>query len=145
MTVNEIQYDYQKMYNVLLSHGILSNGLVFAGASSLIEKCVDASKLVYNYAFTASYPGGINYKGEMNEYGISRNTFGISTADSIKSLVDVLVENKTGWLVVMLHIHTEGQEYANKVLEFINYCKSNNVDIVTTKVGIREYVNLFNN
>ncbi len=144
MTNTQIQYDYQRAQNTLRSHGIKSDGLVFAGASCNLEKCQTACANVYQYAFK-SYGDVINKKGNVKPYQIDRYKIeptGLLNETDLKSLIDTLVSDGTGWMVWMIHTSDSGfqQEQANVISTVIDYAIEQGVEIVTAECGARNYV-----
>lgn len=144
MTNTQIQYDYQRAQNTLRSHGIKSEGLVFAGASCNLEKCQTACANVYQYAFK-SYGDVINKKGNTKPYQIDRYKIeptGLLNETDLKSLIDTLVSDGTGWMVWMIHTSDSGfqQEQANVISTVIDYAIEQGVEIVTAECGARNYV-----
>lgn len=143
MTKAEIQYDYQRMQNLLRNHGVKSEGLIFCGDSATEEKCVDACSLVYSYGLNPDTKK-INYKGGINRYAINR--YGISAANTTETVlngyIDALASGDTGWMIWCIHTSDSGfqQEQADAVAAAIDYAIANNIEIVTVETGVRHYV-----
>ncbi len=144
MTKTEIQQDYQRAQNALRSHGIKSEGLVFAGNSVEMESCQIACANVYQYGFK-SYGDVINKKGNIKPYQIDRykiDPTGLLNETDLKALIDTLLSDGTGWMVWMIHTSDSGfqQEQANIISTVIDYAVEQGVEIVTTECGVRHYV-----
>ena len=136
----QIQFDYQKMKNLLNSHGIFNDGLVYAGNSGYVPKCINACKKVYKYGFKASV-NKTNYIDDINRYGIFR--YGINPDyDDLVEKIDKLMSDGTGWMVWM--IHTGASEFqqaqADALKKAIVYAKSKGLDVVNTECGVAFYL-----
>lgn len=159
MTVAEIVYDYRRAQAHLRQHGIVSDGLVFVMDSSNNDDCVAACEQVYKYGFKASSQR-INYKGEIDRYGIYRHGGTFYTFEALKHLIDKLVTDQTGWLVFMLHTSykehnvtdlVDGElkqlsttstwaDWTPTLAKAIDYAvNKSGIPIVTTEYGVRMY------
>ena len=143
MSVNQIQYDYQKSKNMLSSHGYACETLVFPFSSAFNEKCVKAAKNVFSYGFRAG-TNKTNYCGKIDSYGFDR--YNISEATTVKNMtdmVDKMISENTGYVVWMIHTSSNGfsGENAQRLSQAIDYCLSKEIDIVTTSTGIKVYMN----
>ena len=143
MSVNQIQYDYQKSKNILASHGYVGDTLVFPFGTAFNEKCIKAAKNVFSYGFRAG-TNKTNICGKIDNYGFDRyNISEITTTKNMTDLIDKLVSDNTGYMVWMLHTSSSSfsNENVRRLSAAIDYCLSKGIDIVTTSTGIKTYIN----
>jgi hypothetical protein len=141
MTVEEIAYDYRLAQYHLRKNGYKSEILIFAGASSLNDKNINACKQVYSYGFKAG-TNKTNYKGEIDRYGIDRWAVSpTATYDDLKAMIDQLLAEGTGWMIWMVHTNSGEfqQEFANILSTVIDYAISQGLTIGTAEYGCKLY------
>lgn len=140
-TVVEMAYDYRLAQSILRNHGIKSEILVFGGDSSNMPECVEACKQVYKYGIKASTQK-TNYKGTINKYGIDRYGMDGRPLSEMKSKIDTLASEGTGWMLWMVHTQTNefDQDFADRLEEAIAYAISQGITIGTAEYGCRLYI-----
>lgn len=141
--------DYRKAKNILKTHGINVNLLVFSGSSARYEMAQEACK-------RASFDGGflagdnkITY-GNTDRYKIPRFRIGNDSdyhydINILKGLVDKL-SSQSGWMVWMVHTSSSsgwvsGTDYGSSAYmlgQIIDYARANNIKIVTAEYGFRK-------
>ena len=141
--------DFRKAKNILKTHGIDNNLLVFSGSSARYNMCQEACK-------RASFDGGflagdnkITY-GDTDRYKIPRFRIGNDSdyhydITILRGLVDKL-SSSGGWMVWMVHTSsakgwvsgTEEGSSAYMLGEIIDYARSNGISIVTAEYGFRK-------
>lgn len=145
--------DYKKASNILKTHGITPNLLVFSGSSGRYDMCQEACKRAsFNGAFLAGN-NKITY-GDTDRYKIPRFRIGNNSdyhysLPLLKGLVDKLASSG-GWMVWMIHSSsskgwvggTEKGSSAHMLGEIIDYARENDIKIVTADYGFkRTYMN----
>lgn len=145
--------DYKKASNILKTHGIISNLLVFSGSSGLYDICQEACK---KDSFDGAFLAGNNKitYGDTDRYKIPRFRIGNDSnyhysLPLLKSLVDKL-SSSGGWMVWMIHTSslkgwiggTEEGSSAFILGEIIDYARAHNIKIVTADYGFKKtYMN----
>lgn len=157
VTVDELVEDYQRAYNDLSVHGIISPSLVFNNDSAKYGKQQKAAKQVYDYAFSNqtvhlnndNLTDVINHRGTTAPYNIKRcdvtpttGTNGqVRTIDQLKDMIDKLVLNGEGWLIWMTHTSSgdwpNDSSEASKLASAIDYALAQGVKIVSCMTGIK--------
>ena len=127
----ENQYDYDFMYNyytnskkILTDNGFNVRGLIKAGGEGAINSTIEIEKwLILNYDYS-NQGTAINYSHNREYLNKPVNT--------IKNIISNAITNKR-W--VQFYGHTlsgqEGYISESNLREILQYCKDNNVDIVT--------------
>lgn len=149
MTELEIERDYRMARNVLASHGIPTNILVFAGNSGNVDKCQNAARKTYDYAFHSD--GGKVIKQNnfrpfyIQRYGIGISSFAMQAGETVPSVPKGYIDNciaNPGWIIWMIHTSsgdwTDAQ--VNGIKASIDYALSNGVEIVTCEYALKQFV-----
>lgn len=138
MTEEDFYSDYSKAIDIFSSHGISSDLLVFSGSTGLYDKAQNPAHQLFKGAFWAG-DNRTNQNG-FDPYRIRRYRIGSDyawDAQTLKNLVDSLKESG-GWMVWMMHT-SDSARYTSDVpsvlAEVIDYCKDQDVDIVTAEYG----------
>lgn len=141
--------DYKKASDVLKTHGITPNLLVFSGSSGRYEICQEACKKA---SFEGAFLAGNNKitYSDTDRYKIPRFRIGNNSdyhweLPVLKGLVDKL-SLSGGWMVWMIHTSsqkgwvggTEEGSSAYMLGEIIDYARANNIKIVTADYGFKK-------
>lgn len=157
VTVDELVEDYQRAYNDLSIHGIISPSLVFNNDSAKYGKQQKAAKQVYDYAFSNqtvhlnndNITDVINHRGATAPYNILRcditPTTGdggqVRTLDQLKDMIDKLKTAGEGWLIWMTHTSSgdwpNDSTEADKISGAIDYALEQGVKVVSCMTGIK--------
>jgi len=144
LSVEEMQWNYQKAKNQLREHGITSDIFVYNGATGDMTQCIEAAKRVFRGAIKSG--GNItNFTSHGDRWGIRRYPCDdrLSDVNELYALVDK-VKSTGGWMIWM--VHTSDTLTANTIgnLELaIDYARSQGVAIVTAECGFDYYVDRF--
>lgn len=149
MTEREIERDYRMSRNVLASHGIPTNILVYAGNSGNLDKCVNAAKKTFDFAFHSD--GGKVIKQSnfrpfyIQRYGIGIGSFAMQEGETVPSVPKGYIDNciaNPGWIIWMVHTSsgdwTDAQ--VNGIKASIDYALANGVDIVSCEYALKQFV-----
>ena len=127
----ENQYDYDFMYSyftnnkkILTDNGFNVRGLIKAGGEGAIDKTTEIEKwLLLNYDYS-NQGTAVNYSHDRIYLNQPVNT--------IKNIISDAITNKK-WIQLYGHTLTgqEGYISESNLREILQYCKDNNVDIVT--------------
>jgi peptidoglycan/xylan/chitin deacetylase (PgdA/CDA1 family) len=145
--------DYRKACNILKTHGIIPNLLVFSGSSGRYDMCQEACKRApFDGAFLAG-DNKISF-GDTDRYKIPRFRIGNDSnyhweLPLLKGMINKL-SSSGGWMVWMMHTSsskgwvggTEEGSSAYMLGEIIDYARANNIKIVTADYGFKKtYMN----
>ena len=144
MTEEEIEHNYTKAKNCILSRGIYGGRyLVYSGETGNLEKSKIAASRVFDLAINSS-GDKMNYPLTMDKYNIQRyrlESIYEYDLDALKGLIDDC-KNKGGWMVWM--IHTSSQGWNSTVLgvieDCIDYARETGVPIVSVDYAYRKYL-----
>lgn len=145
--------DYRKACNILKTHGIIPNLLVFSGSSGRYDICQEACKRA---SFDGAFLAGDNRItfGDTDRYKIPRFRIGNDSnyhweLPLLKGMINKL-SSSGGWMVWMMHTSSSkgwvgGNEEGSSAYmlgEIIDYARAHNIKIVTAEYGFRKtYMN----
>lgn len=145
--------DYRKACNILKTHGIIPNLLVFSGSSGRYDMCQEACKRA---SFDGAFLAGDNKItfGDTDRYKIPRFRIGNDSnyhweLPLLKGMINKL-SSSGGWMVWMMHTSSSkgwvgGMEEGSSAYmlgEIIDYARVNNIKIVTADYGFKKtYMN----
>ena len=145
--------DYRKASNILKTHGIIPNLLVFSGSSGRYDMCQESCKRA---SFDGAFLAGDNRItfGDTDRYNIPRFRIGNDSnyhleLPLLKGMINKL-SSSGGWMVWMMHTSspkgwvggTEEGSSAYMLGEIIDYARAHNIKIVTADYGFKKtYMN----
>lgn len=144
ITENDFYVDYSRAIEVLQSHGINTDLLVFSGSTGLYSKAQIPAQQLFKGAFLAG--DNQTNKTEINSHKIKRYRIGSDykwNVQTLESLVDSLKESG-GWMVWMMHTSDKTNYSSNVPVvlgEVIDYCKAQDIPIVTAEEGFSQFCN----
>ena len=146
-TIEEFEVDYRKAKHCFSLMGIPCNILIYGGATGNRDTARTAASYVYDGAImsgnqTINYCGDDKY--QLRRYGVngdgSDGRLNGEDLNTLKQAIDVL-EKDGGWMIWMLHTSSNywTESMKNNIASAIDYTKSKNIPIVTTKYGFDTY------
>ena len=153
-----VAYELRHAKYTLNNEGFnVPNCYVFSGGSAGYPVCIEAAKNVFDCGMDPGYTQSVarnegitNYYGNIDNFKIRRRWADTNWTEPeadpenvLKSWIDELAENGTGWQVWTRH-NNYGDEETNAQLlsTLIDYAISMGVEIVTVEKGMREYLDL---
>lgn len=141
--------DYRKACNILKTHGIIPDLLVFSGSSGRYDMCQEACKRA---SFDGAFLAGDNKIsfGDTDRYKIPRFRIGNDSnyhweMPLLKGMINKL-SSSGGWMVWMMHTSsskgwvggTEEGSSAYMLGEIIDYARAHDIKIVTAEYGFKK-------
>ena len=144
-----IQNEYQMSKNLLMSHGIYTDVVVYSKGSGWLPSVRRAGAKVFNYGIDCPNVEGTighhnNYVGDdphrIHRY-IFNSDFLEKGEEAIFEELDSLAASRTGWMIWM--VHTSDRDWSQTKADVIRHALEHAIEIglpvVTTAAGAREY------
>ena len=139
---DEIKDDMVSSIEMLKEHGYAETADIYVYPGASAGRTWSIAKKYFRVGINSS-GSKTNEKG-FNRFNVSRYPVGskeVPTYDEMKGYIDEVASTNNGWQIWMLHSHGGNitSDAVEDICRIIDYCKENNVEIVSAKEALDYY------
>ena len=141
-TDDEIKDDMLSAVDMMVEHGYSETAYIYVYPGASAGRTWSIAQSYFRIGINSS--GSKVNTPKSGRYNISRYPVGsknIPTYDELKGYIDELISVNNGWEIWMLHSHGGNitSDAVEDICRIIDYCKANNVEVVSAKEALDYY------